>query len=136
MTKTLQAALTPLVIFGSFFGLSLFEYPFGYPRPYLSCLYVLIIWSFLIYFVYYPIICKFILLKITKVIYWMDFIILFTAIALILDNFFYFKVKVLSVLNVSILYIVRIFTLSKFFNIKNFFFNIFFIEGIKGVLNS
>ncbi|KYQ60005.1 hypothetical protein ALC60_00976 [Trachymyrmex zeteki] len=55
MTKTLQAALAPLMIIGSFCSLSLFEYPLGHSWSYLSCLYGLAIWSFLTYSIYYPI---------------------------------------------------------------------------------
>ncbi|KYN07585.1 hypothetical protein ALC62_01405 [Cyphomyrmex costatus] len=45
MSKTLQSALAPLFIIGSFSCLVLFEYPLGQPRPYFSYLYALIIWS-------------------------------------------------------------------------------------------
>jgi len=98
MTKTLQAALAPLFICGSFFSLGSFEYPLGHSRPSLSFLYVLAIWSFLTYFIYYPIYCivldnKF---RITK--YWKGSVILITAIILIPVSFFYFKVKVLFIL--------------------------------------
>ncbi|KYQ53343.1 hypothetical protein ALC60_07535 [Trachymyrmex zeteki] len=55
MTKTLERALAPLMIIGSFCDLSIFEYPRGQPRAYLSCLYALIKWSFLTYYVYYPV---------------------------------------------------------------------------------
>ncbi|KYQ54043.1 hypothetical protein ALC60_08500 [Trachymyrmex zeteki] len=54
MTKTLQAALAPLMIIGSFCNLGFFEYPLGHSWPYLSYLYALAIWSFLTYAVYYP----------------------------------------------------------------------------------
>ncbi|KYQ60740.1 hypothetical protein ALC60_00187 [Trachymyrmex zeteki] len=54
MTKTLQAALAPLMIIGSFCNLGLFEYPLGHSWLYLSCLYGIVMWSFLTYSVYYP----------------------------------------------------------------------------------
>ena len=52
MTETLEGALAPLFTFGSFFGLGMFEYPRGQPRAYLSCLYVLVKWGFLMFFYY------------------------------------------------------------------------------------
>ncbi|KYN37332.1 hypothetical protein ALC56_08235 [Trachymyrmex septentrionalis] len=52
MTKTLQTALAPLLIIGSFCSLGLFEYFLR--QPYLSCLYTLTIWSYFTYFFYYP----------------------------------------------------------------------------------
>ncbi|KYQ47740.1 hypothetical protein ALC60_13232 [Trachymyrmex zeteki] len=90
MTKTLQAALAPLMIIGSFCNLGLFEYPLGHSWLYLSCLYFLVIWSFLTYSVYYPVYSKvgrllhptIILAKIT---------ILIAAITSILVSFFYSK---------------------------------------------
>ncbi|XP_011060621.1 PREDICTED: uncharacterized protein LOC105149720 [Acromyrmex echinatior] len=54
MTEALERALAPLLTFGSFFGLGMFEYPRGQPRAYLSCLYVLAKWGSLMYFYYYP----------------------------------------------------------------------------------
>ncbi|CAL1676352.1 unnamed protein product [Lasius platythorax] len=53
MTKTIQAVVSPLLIIGSFCGLGFFEYPLGRPRPYLTCLYFLIIWSLYAYLFYY-----------------------------------------------------------------------------------
>jgi len=54
MTETVESALAPLLIFGSFFGLGMFEYPCGQPRAYLSYLYALAIWGgSLTYFFYY-----------------------------------------------------------------------------------
>jgi len=126
MTKTLQAALAPLIIFGSFFSLGLFEYPLGHSRPYLSCLYVLAIWSFLIYFNYYSF--YYILYSTSEIMkYWRFHVVLITAILLILVSFFYFKVKVLYLLIVSNI------TLLKFLNI---FLTIFLIKSIKGVFIS
>ena len=57
MTETVESALAPLLIFGSFFGLGMFEYPRGQPRAYPSYLYALAIWGgSLTYFFYYIII--------------------------------------------------------------------------------
>ncbi|KYN28007.1 hypothetical protein ALC57_02584 [Trachymyrmex cornetzi] len=54
MTETLERALAPLLTFSPFFGLGMFEYPRGQPRPYLSCLYALAKWGVLMYFYYSP----------------------------------------------------------------------------------
>ncbi|KYN50267.1 hypothetical protein ALC62_07999 [Cyphomyrmex costatus] len=54
MTKTLQSALAPLFIISSFCCFTLFEYPIGQPRPYYSCLYVLVVWSSIVYYYLYP----------------------------------------------------------------------------------
>ncbi|KYN37404.1 hypothetical protein ALC56_08227 [Trachymyrmex septentrionalis] len=54
MTETLERALAPLLIIGSFCNLYLIEYPRGQPRAYLSYLYALAKWGFLMYFHYYP----------------------------------------------------------------------------------
>ncbi|KYM98202.1 hypothetical protein ALC62_11107 [Cyphomyrmex costatus] len=54
MTITLQSALAPLFIISWFLCLGLFEYPLGQPRWYFSCLYILSVWSGLIYYCYYP----------------------------------------------------------------------------------
>jgi len=54
MTETLERALAPLLIIGSFCNLCMIEYPRGQPRAYLSYLYALAKWSSLIYFYYYP----------------------------------------------------------------------------------
>ncbi|KYQ60739.1 hypothetical protein ALC60_00186 [Trachymyrmex zeteki] len=90
MTKTLQAALAPLMIIGSFCSLGLFEYPLGHPRPYLSYLYFLAIWSFLTYFIYYPVYLMAWRL-IHPVTFLMQTTVLITAIISILVSFFYFK---------------------------------------------
>ncbi|KYM99689.1 hypothetical protein ALC62_09605 [Cyphomyrmex costatus] len=55
MTKTLQSALAPIFIISSFCCLILFEYPLGQPRPYYSCLYVVVVWSSIVYYYLYPI---------------------------------------------------------------------------------
>jgi len=54
MTETLERALAPLLIIGSFCNLCMIEYPRGQPRAYLSYLYALVKWSSLICFYYYP----------------------------------------------------------------------------------
>ncbi|KYN50734.1 hypothetical protein ALC56_04170 [Trachymyrmex septentrionalis] len=101
MIKTLQIALAPLLTIGSFCGVGLFEYPLGHPRPYLSCLYILAIWSFFTYYIYYPLF-DFIIPYIMQmrmaiiVIVLTTFIKLITAITTILISIFYFKVKVLK----------------------------------------
>ena len=92
MTKTLQAVLAPLMISGSFSGFGLFEYPLGNPRPYLSCLYVLVILGFPSYFDYYPRYYRFFFMKETDPRSWIDFLILILAITSISVSFFYFKV--------------------------------------------
>ncbi|XP_014481747.1 PREDICTED: uncharacterized protein LOC106748065, partial [Dinoponera quadriceps] len=53
MVKTVQAALSPLLVVGAFCGLCVFEFPLGRPRPYLTCLYFLVTWSIYAYIVYY-----------------------------------------------------------------------------------
>ncbi|KYQ49673.1 hypothetical protein ALC60_11268 [Trachymyrmex zeteki] len=55
MTATLERALAPLMVIGSFCNLGMFEYPLGRPMPYFSYLYALAKWSFLMYYVYYPV---------------------------------------------------------------------------------
>ncbi|KYN35373.1 hypothetical protein ALC56_10288 [Trachymyrmex septentrionalis] len=54
MTETLEKALAPLLIIGSFCNLCMIEYPRGQSRAYLSYLYALAKWGSLIYFYYYP----------------------------------------------------------------------------------
>ena len=54
MTETLERALAPLLIIGSFCNLCMIEYPRGQPRAYLSYLYALAKWCSLTYFLYYP----------------------------------------------------------------------------------
>ncbi|KYQ58972.1 hypothetical protein ALC60_02016 [Trachymyrmex zeteki] len=53
---TLQTALSPLLTFGNFWNLGVFEYPLGQPRPYLSYLRTLATWGLFIYFYHYPMI--------------------------------------------------------------------------------
>ncbi|KYN50744.1 hypothetical protein ALC56_09506 [Trachymyrmex septentrionalis] len=58
MTETLEKALAPLFIIGSFCNLGMLEYPRGQPKAYLSCLYALVKWGSLTYYYYYPISIK------------------------------------------------------------------------------
>jgi len=58
MTETLERALAPLLIIGSFCNLCMIEYPRGQPRAYLSYLYALAKWCSLTYFSYYPILVE------------------------------------------------------------------------------
>ncbi|CAL1676354.1 unnamed protein product [Lasius platythorax] len=87
MTETIQAALSPLLIVGSFCGLGFFEYPLGRPRPYLTCLYFLIAWSFYVYLFYYfyTTICT------TIYISWTNIVIIFSAILSMFVSLFRFK---------------------------------------------
>ncbi|KYN39567.1 hypothetical protein ALC56_06061 [Trachymyrmex septentrionalis] len=85
--KTLQTALAPLLIIGSFCSLGLFEYPLGQPKPYLSWWYALITWSYFTYSFYYPF-----------YIWWegtvskcIDIIMIITAITSILGSHYHFK---------------------------------------------
>ncbi|KYQ54678.1 hypothetical protein ALC60_06447 [Trachymyrmex zeteki] len=90
MTKTLQAALAPLMIVGSFCSVGLFEYPLGHSWSYLSCLYALAIWSFLTYSVYYPVYSAVWGLTHLAVLL-VYFIITIGAITSVLASFFYSK---------------------------------------------
>ena len=92
MIKTLQTALTPLLIIGSFCNLGLFEYPVGHPRPYLSYLYILGIWSLFTYSVYYPTYIH----RWHRVYIWINIIILISTIIMILVSLFRSKVRVLK----------------------------------------
>jgi len=92
MIKTLQTALTPLLIIGSFCNLGLIEYPVGHPRPYLSYLYILGIWSLFIYSVYYPTYNH----RWHRVYIWINIIILISTIIIILVSLFRSKVRVLK----------------------------------------
>ncbi|KYQ53602.1 hypothetical protein ALC60_00517 [Trachymyrmex zeteki] len=100
MTKTLQAALAPLMIVGSFCSLGLFEYPLGHSWSYLSCLYVLAIWSFFTYSVYYPFYSE-VRTLMHPAVFSMQITILITAITSILVSLFYSKVKVFKFIHSS-----------------------------------
>ena len=90
MTETLERALAPLLIIGSFCNLCMIEYPRGQPRAYLSYLYALVKWCSLTYFCYYPICVQHLQ---QNVISWNDFIPLGT-ITLILISLCRFKVQI------------------------------------------
>jgi len=94
MTKTLQTAMTPLLIIGSFCSLGLFEYPFGQPRPYLSYLYAFVTWSFFTFSVDYP--YPIYLIDWNTIIEWKTNIIFINVITSILVSWFRFKVRVLK----------------------------------------
>jgi len=94
MTKTLQTAMTPLLVIGSFCSLGLFEYPFGQPRPYLSYLYAYVIWSFFTFSVDYP--YPIYLIDWNTIIEWKTNIIFINVITSILVSWFRFKVRVLK----------------------------------------
>jgi len=91
MTKTIQTALAPLLIVGSLCSLGLFEYPLGQLRPYLTCLYILITWSFYVYFFYHLIYNSY-----ASFLYmsWPSIIIMITVIMSMLVSLFRFKVRV------------------------------------------
>ncbi|XP_029160045.1 uncharacterized protein LOC114932038 [Nylanderia fulva] len=85
MTETIQAALSPLLIVGSFCGLSFFEYPLGRPRLYLSSLYFLITWSLYVYLFYS-------LVYITKIyLVWTNLIVIICAIVSMFISLFRYK---------------------------------------------
>ncbi|KYN09075.1 hypothetical protein ALC57_19044 [Trachymyrmex cornetzi] len=88
MTETLERALAPLMTIGAFCNLGMFEYPVGQLRTYISCLYALAKWSFLMYFFYYKTFIK--NYQIYKIIYFKD-ILPFATITLILISFCRFK---------------------------------------------
>ncbi|KYM99799.1 hypothetical protein ALC62_09417 [Cyphomyrmex costatus] len=85
---SLQSALSPLLIFSSFWSLSMFEYPLGQTRPYLSYLYALAIWSLFTYFIFYPIIIN---KSLTIPGIYMNTIILISLITTTFINLFHFK---------------------------------------------
>ncbi|KYQ52391.1 hypothetical protein ALC60_08492 [Trachymyrmex zeteki] len=77
MTETLERALAPLLIFGSFCDLGMFERPLGQPRPYISCLYILAKW---ILYTYYCLYTRYIDILQTGDMFVADFIPLITII--------------------------------------------------------
>ena len=91
MTETLERALAPLLIIGSFCNLCMIEYPRGQPRVYLSCLYALAKWGSLTYFFYYPYIISIMQEEDTVFTYMIELIFVNT---LILISFCRFKVKI------------------------------------------
>ncbi|XP_071632448.1 uncharacterized protein [Temnothorax longispinosus] len=88
MTKTVETALAPLLITGSFCNLGLFEYPLGQPRPYLTCLYFLTTWSLFAYFFYYLVYISSTLFLYTS---WPSMIIMISAIVSMLVSLFRYK---------------------------------------------
>lgn len=91
MTKTIQAALSPLLIVSSFCGLGFFEYPFGRSRPYFTYSYFLITWSLYTYLFYYLVYTSY-----TAYIFmsWFNVIIIITAIVSMFVSLLRFKVKI------------------------------------------
>ncbi|CAL1676351.1 unnamed protein product [Lasius platythorax] len=88
MTRTIQAALSPLLIVGSFCGLGFFEYPLGRPRPYFTYSYFLITWSLYAYLFYYLVYTSYTAFLFLS---WFNIIIIITAIVSMLVNLFRFK---------------------------------------------
>ncbi|EGI67237.1 hypothetical protein G5I_04167 [Acromyrmex echinatior] len=87
MAETLERALAPLLIIGSFCNLYMIEYPRGQPRIYLSYLYALAKWGSLTYFIYYPAYVRYLQKEIKLM---SDFLPLF-SFTLILNCFSRFK---------------------------------------------
>ena len=90
MTETLERALAPLLIVGSFCNLCMIEYPRGQPRAYLSYLYALAKWCSLTYFCYYPIYVGYL----EGSTFYMDDFIPLGTITLILISLCRFKVQI------------------------------------------
>jgi len=100
MTKTIQVALSPLLIVGAICGLGFFEYPLGRPRPYLTCLYFLIAWSSYMYLYYYILIYSNYTImytyEYTYMLSWTNIIIIFSAILSMFVSLFRFKVGIIN----------------------------------------
>jgi len=92
MTETLERALAPILIIGSFCNLCMIEYPRGQPKAYLSYLYALAKWGSLIYFYYYPRYVQY--LRENKITLYVAEIIPLITITLILISFSCFKVQI------------------------------------------
>ncbi|KYN30354.1 hypothetical protein ALC56_15351 [Trachymyrmex septentrionalis] len=92
MTETLERALAPLLIIGSFCNLCMIEYSREQLRAYLSYLHALVKWSSLIYVYYYPRYVRY-SRENDMEIYIADIISLIT-ITLILISFSRFKVQI------------------------------------------
>ncbi|XP_072754251.1 uncharacterized protein [Anoplolepis gracilipes] len=88
MTKTIQEAVSPLLIVGSFCGLGFFEYPFGQSRPYFTYSYFLIMWSLYTYLFYYLVYTSYTAYLFVS---WFNIIIIITAVMSMLVSFFRFK---------------------------------------------
>jgi len=103
MTETLERALAPLLVIGSFCNVCMFEYPRGQPRAFLSYLYALAKWGSLTYFFFYPLYIE----KLQHNIISMFFFFLLFIIILILICFSRFKIQILCTpgLNIIILHL-------------------------------
>ena len=116
MAETLDRALAPLLIIGSFCNLYMMAYPCGQPRIYLSYLSALPNWGSLIYFVHYP---EHVINLQENVTILQDFYPLFSII-LIIICFCRFKVQILKCtpgLNIIILdLLVLLFLFNNIFN--------------------
>lgn len=96
MKKTIQVALSPLLIVGAFCGLAFFEYPLGQPRPYLTCLYLLITWSFYMYLYYYILIYTNYTVMYAYMLSWTNIIIMFCGIVSMFVSLYRFKVGIIN----------------------------------------
>ncbi|KYN31220.1 hypothetical protein ALC56_14488 [Trachymyrmex septentrionalis] len=94
MTKTIQTALAPLFIIGSFCGLGLFEYPLGQPRLYFTYLYFLITSTLFTYFFYYLIYNSYTPYLYNLYMSWPNVIIMITAIVSMVVGIFRFTVRI------------------------------------------
>lgn len=102
MKKTIQTALAPLLISGWFCSLGLFEYPFGQPRPYLTCLYFLTTWSsfaYLFYYLLYNSSTSFIYINLSYI------VIIIATIVSMLVSLFRYKVRVLKYKSKSLVFL-------------------------------
>lgn len=102
MTKTIQVALSPLLIVGAIYGLGFFEYPLGRPRPYLTCLYFLIAWSSYMYLYYYLLIYSNYIMY-TYMLAWTNIIIIFSAFLSMFVSLFRFKVRIINYICLNLL---------------------------------
>lgn len=96
MTKTIQVALSPLLIVGAFCGLGFFEYPVGQPRLYLTCLYFLIAWSSYIYLYYYILIYTNYTTMYVYMLSWTNIVIIFSATLSMFVSLYHFKVGIIN----------------------------------------
>jgi len=108
MTETLERALAPLLIIGSFCNLCMIEYPRGQPRAYLSYLYALVKWCSLTYFCYYPIYVGYL----EGSTFYMDDFIPLGTITLILISLSRFKVQIFKCTSGSNIIILDLFSIT------------------------
>lgn len=99
MAKTIQVALSPLLIIGAFCGLGFLEYPVGQPRLYLTCLYFLIAWSFYIYLYYYFLIYTNYATTNVYILSWTNIIIILSATLSMFVSLFRFQVGIINCSN-------------------------------------